>query len=103
MKSSDLNNGATLMLAAQFPHPGDWYLTNIMAKFNGKWVTWVFNETDGGCHSGHYFDNQSDAMTDFSNRVEKVANAHDEQLREARQDEQAFLAAMASVYPEAVA
>jgi hypothetical protein len=95
-----LKNGATLILAAQFPHTGDWYLHNIMAKFNGQWVTWVYNETDKDCHFGHYFDNQYDGMVDFSKRVEKVNTNFDLVAKEDLQQEQEFLAAMQSVYPK---
>tara|TARA_R110002074_G_scaffold324669_1_gene495008 strand:- start:96 stop:401 length:306 start_codon:yes stop_codon:yes gene_type:complete len=73
MKTLKLTNGARLIASTQFPHKGDHYLHHVLAEFNGQWVTWVFNETCGGCYEGAYFNQNAEAHGSY---VERVTTEH---------------------------
>ena len=98
MSHIKLNNGADLIFSSQFPNPGDWYLHTVLAKFNGQWVTWVHNEIDGGCHSGHYSQRLLDALRDYYDRVEAVENSYAAALAEQAEEQAMHEASIAAIY-----
>ena len=58
-----LNNGAEVLAYE------DWV---VLAKFNGKYVTWIANE-NGDAFWGHYFnDDIVNATKDFEKRVKNA-------------------------------
>lgn len=46
------------------------YLSVVLAKYRGQYVTWIYNHEDGGYHHGHYFkaDEYDKAYADFLTR-----------------------------------
>lgn len=49
------------------PHPEDSYLKLVLHKSNHKeeWSTHLYNASDGGFHSGHYFQTKNAAVRDL--------------------------------------
>ena len=92
------SNGATVFVADRFPHSGDWYLHNVLAKFNGQWVTWVFNEIDNSCHHGHYFHKAIDAIEDYTSRIDQTNENHTQQLAELACEQAMHEASIAAIY-----
>ena len=92
------SNGSKVFIADRFPHSGDWYLHHVLAQFNGQWVTWVFNEIDGGCHSGHYSQRLLDALRDYYDRVEAVENSYAAALAEQAEEQAMHEASIAAIY-----
>ena len=69
------SNGAEVLAWQQFKmHEGDKHLFFILAKFNGEYVVWTFNEQDGGCYYGSYRYSLSGAVA----RFEEQADPHRE-------------------------
>lgn len=57
-----LSNGATLLAAKRYSqHPDDIYLGVVIAKYNGKLVTWWYNADTDSCSSGHYYEEGEEA------------------------------------------
>ena len=49
-------------------HPDDHYLSIVLAKAFGKFVTWAYNNQDGGYFWGHYFETLTEAKEDYKKR-----------------------------------
>lgn len=49
-------------------HPGDNYLSYVLAEYKGEYVTWLYNSSFDEYNIGHYFNNIEDAEKDFNNR-----------------------------------
>jgi hypothetical protein len=51
-------------------HVDDSHLFIILAEFNGQYVTWVYNDIDDCCVSGHYFkaSQYAEALRDYNER-----------------------------------
>ena len=69
-----------VLAIAQYPHPQDNHLFTVLIKMDArKYVTWVYNASDNGFFSGHYFEDfRGDghdplplALSDFSERMKK--------------------------------
>ena len=66
------SNGALVLEAKRYPHPDDAHLYNIMCEFNGEYVVWSFNEKDGGCYHGSYWDSRWRAVEAWKERNAKM-------------------------------
>ena len=92
------SNGANVFISDRFPHAGDWYLHHVLAKFNGQWVPWVFNEIDNACCHGHYFDKVTDALDDYGMRRGETNRNHKQELAELACEQAMHEASIASLY-----
>ena len=72
-------NGAEVLAWQQFKmHEGDKHLYYILAKFNGEYAVWSFNEQDGGCYYGRYFWNRVSGLECAIKEFEEKAKPHRE-------------------------
>ena len=75
MKPITMIEGRNIYAAARYPHPGDYYLTLVLAHWNGKYVTWYHNSQSGGFAQGEYLNpdtSLADALVEFHKRYAKV-------------------------------
>ena len=69
------DNGSTVLHAEQFPHGGDKHLWTVLCEFNGQFVVWSYNDQDGGCYHGQYYDTWTAAYDAWCTRKNRVAEA----------------------------
>ena len=70
-------NGAEVLAWQQFTkHEGDKHLFYILAKFNGEYAVWSYNEQDGGCYYGRYFWNRVCGLECAIKEFEAKAEPH---------------------------
>ena len=73
------SNGAEVLAWQKWTtHEGDKHLYYILAKFNGEFVVWMFNEQDGGCYYGKYFSNTHSGLSGAVRIFDNKAKEHRE-------------------------
>lgn len=72
-KTSAEKQGVSLLACIPYPHPGDANLAKVLCitSEHEEFVVWTYNMSNGGFHSGIYFADIRDAMTQLTlNTVE---------------------------------
>lgn len=73
------SNGAEVLAWQKWTtHEGDKHLYYILAKFNGEFVVWMFNEQDGGCYYGKYSSNTHSGLARAVRIFDNKAKEHRE-------------------------
>ena len=73
-------NGANVLAWQQFTkHEGDKHLFYVLAEFHGEYVVWTFNQQDGGCYYGKYFNTYTVmGLRNAVDKFEELAEPHRE-------------------------
>ena len=71
LQGKGVSEGATVLLSK--PVPNDPQCTIILCHApqspHHPYVVWTYNEHTGGCHTGDYYDSQSEAAVRFAERT----------------------------------